>query len=64
MIFQGQAINMNNIVVMGKYKDRNRYCIRLMTSGYNDNLIYCYTHQETRDNDFNKAKKESSYDTD
>lgn len=55
IIFQGQAINMNNIVVMRKYKDRNRYCIRLMTSRYNDNLIYCYTCQETRDNDFNKA---------
>ena len=57
MIFQGQAVNMNNIIGMGKYKDRNRYCIRLITSRYNYDLLYCYTCQETRDNDFNKAKK-------
>lgn len=55
IIFQGQAVNMNNIISMGKYKDRNRYCIRLITSGYNDDLLYCYTRQETRDNNFNKA---------
>lgn len=55
VIFQGQAINMNNIVAMGKHKDENKYCIRLITSGYNDDLLYCYTRQETRDNNFNKA---------
>lgn len=46
---------MNNIVAMTKHKDENKYCIKLITSGYPRNLMYCYMHQETRDNDFNKA---------
>jgi hypothetical protein len=57
IIFQGQAVNMNNIVAMGKHRNGDKYCLRLMTSGYNNNLIYCYTNQEARDNDFNKALK-------
>lgn len=55
IIFQGQAVNMNNIVAMGKYVNKDKYCLRLMTSRYGIDLLYCYTSQQLRDNDFNKA---------
>ena len=56
VIFQGRAVNMNNIISMRKYKKDNKHCIELVSFSYADQYFrYCYPSQQLRDSDFNKV---------